>query len=127
MQFFGIFDARSVFHATGNIDQFGVEFFTNCKNVFGIYTARKPERQVARLLQEQRFGDGLSGTAEDSLHLCIKQDAGFAVPAEGSDVIEILGSTNAGSCVTRERFGKLTDLRRINSVELDGIENAILR
>ena len=70
--FFGIFDARSVFHAAGDIDQFGVEFFTNCKDVFGIYTARKPERQVARLLQKQRFGNGLARTAGDSLHLRVR-------------------------------------------------------
>lgn len=120
-QFLGVLDSGSVFDTAGDIDKFGVELFANCADIFGGDSAGKPKRDVSRFFAKQVFGNGLSGAAGNAFDFRVQQDAGFAVGAEGGNVIEILRSTNAGSAVMRiVGVG-----RRRNAMELDCVENTL--
>ena len=98
-----------------------MEFFTNCKDVFGIYTASKPQRNVSRLVAKQCFGDGLAGTAGDSFDFRIEQNAGLAALAQGCDVIEVGGFADACGCIAGEGVGCVGGCRY--AVELNRIED----
>ncbi len=84
-----ILDAGFIFHAAGNVDEFGVELFAEGGDVFGIDAACKPQRQIACFFAEERFGDGLAGAAGDAFDFCIEENAGFAIFAEGGHLFEV--------------------------------------
>ena len=125
-----ILDAGGVFDAARYVDEFGVELFADCGDIFRIDAAGEPERGSVCFFAEERFGDGLAGAAGDAFDFGVQQNAGFAVFAETCNVIEVFGGAYAGCAVVGEgcaaRFRECVGIVRINAVELYGVEYAFL-
>ena len=97
-----------------------MELFADCRDVFGIDAACKPQRNVACFFAEERFRDGLACAAGNAFDFCIEENAGFAIFAEGGHLFEVGIFANAGRAVV----GVVVVMNCGDAVELYCVEDA---